>query len=508
MALLTLTRSDPRLVDLPISWSNRDRREQLQQAAAESLSWMLPAAVAHTGTNFQVWDALRPLEEQIDMLQQNYRRVNRPRRLSTDRTWDGSTWERRPGRPTTASPGYSNHGSGLAIDIHPGPIQEWIKQNGPSWGWSWDEGRRVGEDWHFVHVGGGQAAGRGILDHAWVQRVVGAEVDGKIGTGTVERVRAWQAAHGLEADGIPGPATVAAMRGQSAPAPSVSPSEPAPAGTYQLDTSHTAKNYNERREYGPISQIVLHWWGTPSGQTHDGIVSWFCDDPNVTTSAHYVASPGRVSRIVDEAHVAWANGNRESNHQSITIEADPNNVQGTLPTLAALIADIRRRHGDLRLIGHRDVVPTTCPGDYYPLLAQLDAMARGGSAAPTPAPTPAPALPTGKALLMSLTQTPDFPLLRTPSHLCYYGPRSGPRESVSGHVANSLNPGEVSDGAQGLRTWQARMVKRGYDLQVDGLYGPATEAAAKNLQRLAGIAQDGKIGPDAWYAAWLWPVVA
>ena len=35
MALLTLSRDDKRLVDLPTSWSNAGRKEQLQKAAAE-----------------------------------------------------------------------------------------------------------------------------------------------------------------------------------------------------------------------------------------------------------------------------------------------------------------------------------------------------------------------------------------------------------------------------------------------------------------------------------------
>ena len=55
-----------------------------------------------------------------------------------------------------------------------------------------------------------------------MQEVVGAEVDGKIGTGTVELIRAWQAERGLSADGIVGPVTKTAMLagGELQPAPS------------------------------------------------------------------------------------------------------------------------------------------------------------------------------------------------------------------------------------------------------------------------------------------------
>src|SRR5690606_41251672 len=80
-------------------------------------------------------------------------------------------------------------------------------------------------------------------------------------------------------------------------------------------------------------------------------------------------------------------------------------------------------------------------------------------------------------------------------------------------MPNSLVPGEITgtgskSGAQGLKTWRAQMVKRGYSLTVDGRYGDATEDGAKNLQRLAGLAQAGKICPSTSYAAWLLPAVS
>jgi hypothetical protein len=61
-------------------------------------------------------------------------------------------WNHRP--PAAAPPGTSNHGWGLAVDVKTRVAAAWILKHGQRFGWSWDEGRRVGEWWHFRYVGG------------------------------------------------------------------------------------------------------------------------------------------------------------------------------------------------------------------------------------------------------------------------------------------------------------------------------------------------------------------
>jgi len=59
--------------------------------------------------------------------------------------------------PPAAEPGTSNHGYGIAVDVEGTRARAWIKVNGHRYGWSWDEGQRVGEDWHFRYVGASKA---------------------------------------------------------------------------------------------------------------------------------------------------------------------------------------------------------------------------------------------------------------------------------------------------------------------------------------------------------------
>ncbi|MGP9682079.1 peptidoglycan-binding protein [Brachybacterium sp. AOP3-A1-3] len=579
MALLTLSRGDRRLVDLPTSWSNQGRDEQLQKAAAESLSNFLALAVAKSGANFQIWDAHRSMEEQIAMLNRNYRRVSRARSKSSDRSWGGSTWEKRAGRPNTASPGWSNHGSGLAIDVHPGPIQELFKAEGRDWGWSWTEGQENGEDWHFVFDLPNQYASRGWLDHAWVQKIVGAKIDGKIGVGTVKLIRAWQAERGLEADGIVGPGTKAAMLGKtvadavgdaiSALPPVVgSPhsTELAPAvdglfpwadtTTQAFDDAFTGQSYTGGTPKGLLHSTETGTWPGYGGGSSAPHLTVRFDTATETAQARQHFKSTRPARAL----VNKAGGVQTNNEQVFQIELigtcdrafatkhgyhylpDLLAQEWARDALAGILAAVSETLGiplstsvtwarypgsygekaGQRLtgeqwtgyagwLGHQHAPENDHgdPGD-IPIDAVLTA-ARGGVAAPvTPTPpttTPPATLPTGKALLVALIAAPDFPLLRTSAHRCYYGPKDGPKESVSGHVPNSLNPGDVGkSGSEGLKTWQTQMNERGYDLKVDGKFGDKTAAAADNLQRLAGITRDSQIGPDCWYAAYLLPI--
>lgn len=60
-------------------------------------------------------------------------------------------WSNRP--PAAARPYTSNHGWGLAVDVAGDRAMAWILQHGHRYGWSHDEGARVGEKWHYRYVG-------------------------------------------------------------------------------------------------------------------------------------------------------------------------------------------------------------------------------------------------------------------------------------------------------------------------------------------------------------------
>ncbi len=64
--------------------------------------------------------------------------------------------------PTVAAPGTSNHGNGTAVDVASAPGvslsygsagYRWMTNNASRFGFSWDEGSKVDEPWHWRFVG-------------------------------------------------------------------------------------------------------------------------------------------------------------------------------------------------------------------------------------------------------------------------------------------------------------------------------------------------------------------
>ena len=386
MVIKALSRTDPSLVYLPESWSNRGRKEQLDRLAAESLSNALNVAVADTGTNFQIFDALRPIEEQKEIFFDRYERTNwSKKRNSSDRVYEGSIWRKVKGA-NAAAPGSSTHGPGLAIDIHPGPIQEWFKTKGAAWGWSWEEGRENGEDWHFTFTLTNQYASRGMLDHGAVQKVVGAEVDSKIGTDTVEKIRVWQREHGLTADGIVGPVTKSAMGlGEEVLQPTqVIP--PSSAGgftyTYTREAWDTQGIADGVHAYDMAVQgIYIHWPGAATkfhGMTAEqtaAVLREYRRDHTVGKGWRdigYGAAvdwAGRTYQLRGLDMEVGSNGGDVSNSSAGSILYLCGTGEKPTPEMIAagngLLAQYGDRYGQGFIRGHRESpdASTTCPGD-------------------------------------------------------------------------------------------------------------------------------------------------
>lgn len=128
--------------------------------------------------------------------------------------------------------------------------------------------------------------------------------------------------------------------------------------------------------------------------------------------------------------------------------------------------------------GHRDGYSTLCPGD--PLYRWVrNGAPRPGGTRPTP-PDSKPTPPDSKPTPPNENDVPPWPgrYLRYPPIMR----------------------------GDDVRTWQARMRKRGWNIDVDGAYGPRSREVCEAFQREKGLAVDGIVGPQTWAAAWTAPI--
>lgn len=119
-----------------LSWTNKS----LAPAAATALESLNKAYKAKFGTNLTVTDAYRSYAAQVRTKAQK--------------------------GALAATPGYSNHGWGLAVDLGGGANSygtaqhKWLRENAPSYGWVWPDWARKGtplatsgstksEPWHW-----------------------------------------------------------------------------------------------------------------------------------------------------------------------------------------------------------------------------------------------------------------------------------------------------------------------------------------------------------------------
>lgn len=214
---------------------------------------------------------------------------------------------------------------------------------------------------------------------------------------------------------------------------------------------------------------------------HQGHNGWSDIGYNYLVDAAGQVFVGR-GRDAQGAHCAGSN--RRAIGVCFLGNDDPG-VQDATPAARAAIRSLhvqleRELGRDLAPVGHRDGFATSCPGDELYAWVHQGMPARGATNAPAPAPS-APTAPTA-------TRAPRFPLPKG----WYFGPKSGPRESVSGYYGHRAD----------LRRFQDRMAYRGWRITVDGLYGPNTAAVVRAFQAEKHLAVDGLIGPSTWAAAW------
>ena len=226
-------------------------------------------------------------------------------------------------------------------------------------------------------------------------------------------------------------------------------------------------NFTDGRSgYGIQKITVHHCAGIMTAES----IGYLWQNPNRECSSHYgIGEDGRIGQYVDEYDTAWTDSNWVSNCTSVTIETSNCSVGGDWPvsdealnSLIRLCADISIRNGlgllvpGQNLTWHSMYAATTCPGDY--LRARMQYIAdRANEIISGGQPTPAPTGNRVEELQKFLNNN--------------YG--------YNVDVDGIFGPDTKKHSIMALQT--EFNIQLGAGLEVDGLFGPATYNACPNL---------------------------
>ena len=240
------------------------------------------------------------------------------------------------------------------------------------------------------------------------------------------------------------------------------------------------------------SGIVIHWWGEPSGQSHQGVVNYLSGENVRWSSAHYVVSGERVTQLVGLEDTAFHAGVYDINAQSIGIECRTEMDDATVDRVRDLVQKLNGSLGPLWLEPHQTFSLTGCPGTYMSKIPELKVLAAGSSEIPS---TPSVVDENdglldvdgywGSATTCRLQEVLGTPIDGVVSKQ-YTGWKTANPALVSGW--------EWVSGAAATGSAVIRAIQQVVESEVDGLIGPDTIRA---IQRHFGVTEDGSFPEGA-----------
>ena len=229
------------------------------------------------------------------------------------------------------------------------------------------------------------------------------------------------------------------------------------------------------------TMIVLHHSGASADQTVEQIHNyhigkgWLGVGYNFLVDKNGVIYNGRGIEYVGAQCKGY-------NNKSIGICAIGNMDVDQMPeaqkvSIIRLVKDIKAHYTTItKIVGHKELSATSCPGDKYPLEEIKDAKEQAASS-PTPAPT---------------DQAYDFKSLQK-----YIGSE---QDNIPGPETLGKCPLKKKGAIGNVVRWiQTRLNFLGYNCgKVDSIFGTKTQTTVINFQTQNGLSADGVVGPKTW----------
>ena len=279
-----------------------------------------------------------------------------------------------------------------------------------------------------------------------------------------------------------------------------------------MEIIETNLDFKPLTKRSQTNRIILHHAAIANCSPED-IHRWHLNNGWSGAGYHFlVRKDGKIYRLRPE----WAVGSHAqgSNSDSIGICAEGNYEYETMPeaqknSIIELVNYLKDKYGISKVIGHRDVNNTSCPGKNYPFDEIVN-----GSVSPTPTPSPQPSgndkirqvqewlnnnYGTGIAvdgIYGSKTKKALTKALQTELNRQFY--RKLDVDGIFGKNTKKACEGvKISKGMKGnfTKTIQGMLICRGYNTNgFDGIFGSGTKSAVEQYQRNNGLDVDGIVG--------------